>query len=113
VKPGILAGLARSLARTASDVLGSDSLHIDGGGGVEAIRGDISRGEDYPDDVAEPESTLQVVVTTEEFLSEYSDPALSYVNKLANYAGEDFRIAGITENGGLYTIALRDDQQGI
>jgi len=113
VKPGILAGLARSLARTASDVLGSDSLHIDGGGGVEAIRGDISRGEDYPDDVAEPESTLQVVVTTEEFLSEYSDPALSYVNKLANYAGEAFRIAGITENGGLYTIALRDDQQGI
>ena len=113
MKPGILAGLARSLARTASDVLGSDSLHIDGGGGVEAIRGDISRGEDYPDDVAEPESTLQVVVTTEEFLSEYSDPALSYVNKLANYAGEDFRIAGITEIGGLYTIALRADQQGI
>ena len=113
MKPGILAGLARCLARTGSDVLGSDSLHIDGGGGVEAVRGDITRGEDYPDDVAEPESSFQLVMTTEEFLSEYSNPALSYVNKLANFAGEDFRIAGITENAGFHTISLRDDQQGI
>ena len=113
MKPGILSGLARSLARTASDVLGSDSLYIDDGGGVEAIKGEITRGEDYPDDVAEPESSLEVVVVADDFLAEYSEPAISYMKKLATYAGEDFRIVGITENAGFYTISLRDEAQGI
>jgi len=35
------------------------------------------------------------------------------MKKLATYAGEDFRIVGITENAGFYTISLRDEEQGI
>jgi len=113
VKAGILSGLAGCLVRTAGDVFGSDTLHIDGGGGVEAIRGDINRGEDYPDDVGEPQTSLQVVITTTEFEAVYSGHPFSYVRKLCNFEGETFRIASINHDAGFYTLSLRDDQEGV
>ncbi len=113
MKSGITAGLARSLARTASDVLGSDSLHIEGGGGVEAILSDINRGEEFPDDVAEPETSLSLVATAEDFEAEYDGEPGSYINALAYYAGETYRIVAISHRpGGFFTISLRDEEQG-
>lgn len=114
MKPGRLAGLARNLAGTAGDILGSSPLYIDGGGGVEAVQSDINRGNDYPDDVAEPESSLSLVVLAEAFLAVYSDPTLSYIKKLCRFEGEDFRISAITErSGGFFTISLVDEEQGV
>ena len=113
MKPGTLAGLARSLARTASDVLGSDSLHIEGGGGVQAIQGDVQSGEEFPDDVAEPETSLSLVATAEDFLAEYDSEPGAYVNTLAYYAGETYRIVAVSHRpGGFFTITLRDEEQG-
>jgi len=114
VKPGRIAGLARSLAGTASDVLGSDLLYIEGGDGVEAIQGDITRGNEYPDDVAEPESSLSLVILESDFLAAYPDPALSYIKKLCNFDGEEFRISSISERKkGFVTITLSDSEEGV
>ncbi len=112
MKQGIAAGLARSLMWTASDVLGSDSLFIDGGGGVEAVQGDISRGDEYPDDVGEPESNSSVVVTSEQFLKEYTADPGSYVGKKAYFQGENWRILAISHRDGFYTLNLGDKEQG-
>lgn len=113
MKPGLLAGLARSLAATASDVLGSNELQIEGGGTVEAIQGEIRRGEEFPDDVAEPETSLTLVVLAEDFVAQYDGTPGSYVHALAYYGGETYRIASVMHRpGGFFSLTLVDEEQG-
>ncbi len=113
MKPGRLPGLARSLARTASDVLGNDSLYISGGGGVDAIQGDIERGADYPADVEEPETSLTLVVVSEEFQAVYTSEPGEYVGNKAYYRGTNYRITRVSHDSAFVVLSLADEEQGI
>ena len=112
MKPGRLPGLARSLARAASEVLGNDSLHIAGGGGVDAIQGDIDRGEDFPDDVADPETAVSLVIVTEEFQAVYTAEPGTYVGSKAYYQGENYRITRVSHDAGFVVLSLKDEEEG-
>lgn len=113
MKSGTIAGLARSLMWTASDVLGSGLLEIDGGGSVVGVQGDTTNGDEYPDDVAENQISSSVVVTSEEFLYEYTADIHSYIGKQAFFDGETYRVLAINNRkAGFYTITLGGKEQG-
>jgi len=86
--------MASPIARFA---IGQDGIAISGGDVVMGVVSQIdSRREFTPGGFEEIES-LDIAVSTDDFISSYNSPPIAYMGKIAEINGEKWRVSGISK----------------
>ena len=101
----LLSNFANTAYATASAVIGTESLAIDGGSSISAVQNQVRHARDFEDGGFAPDSALELVCARSAFSAAYASAGSAYVGKLATFDGATYRITDVEV--GKHAVTLR------
>lgn len=103
----ILGDFIASVAPSAQNIIGTETLSIAGGATIAGTLNEARYSRDYETGGFEPETMLDFVVLTSVFTASYPDAITTYEGKTGVAQGETFRVGSISKGANFITISLR------
>ena len=110
--PSFLTKYARGCFKQARSTIGGESLTISGGTSLSCVLNDSVNSRDYEDAGFDRSTTLDAVISDDEFSAAYPAALNTYIGKIATARGESFRIMGTSERPGIVVLQLSDARRG-
>jgi hypothetical protein len=108
----ILTRYARGGFSQARSIIGGESLTISGGPSVSCVLNESADNREYEDAGFDRSTTLDAVIRDDEFKAAYPNALSSYIGKVAETRGVNFRIMGTSTRPGITVLQLSDTRKG-
>ena len=108
----IFEDFAKTGFAASREIIGGNTLSIQGGTGISVVGGDRSDARGYESGGYEADVTFEVVAAKAEFEAAYTAATRTYLGKTATLSGRTYRVQSIRFRSPVYIIALGSNERG-